>query len=464
MAQETVVDVTRLVDEQKIRPFNINLQIWAVLALISEGYDLSVMGFVGPALVRDWHISPGALGAVFSAGLVGILCGAPIFGFLGDRLGRKPAILFSVFSYGLLTLVAILATTVRELTIIRFFIGIALSGVLPNTTSLVAEYAPKRMRATFIWMGGAGLTFGGAIPGWVSAALVATHGWHLLFLVGGILPILVAVGLYFALPESLKYLALHECRRSEALKLVARVAPNLELGPDTRLVVPGERRAPEFAPKRLFDGNLIHVTPYLWTMYIVAMMADYFLSSWMPTLFVSAGIAPAHAALITSMYHIGGTAGGFAVCFFIDRFGLATLCAAYLVACPLAALIGMSRLSEFTLTGVVTLVGFCVSALKSGNVATNAIIYPTGVRAKAIAWASAVSRVGSISGPLFGGWFVAMAMPQALIFSMPAVPIGVGAIAVFLLRRRVAQYGIESSLARSHDAPPPFQGLTVPDR
>ena len=464
MAQERVVDVTRLVDEQKIRPFNINLQIWAVLALISEGYDLSVMGFVGPALVRDWHISPGALGAVFSAGLVGILCGAPIFGYLGDRFGRKPAILLSVFSYGLLTLVAIFATTVSELTVIRFFIGIALSGVLPNTTSLVAEYAPKRLRATFIWMGGAGLTFGGAIPGWVSAALVASHGWQVLFLVGGILPIVVAAGLWVALPESLKYLALHEGRRAQALQLVAQVAPQLELGPDTRLVVPGEQRAPEFTPTRLFAGNLVHVTPYLWTMYVAAMMADYFLSSWMPTLFVSAGIAPAHAALITSMYHIGGTIGGFAVCFFIDRFGLATLCASYLVACPLAALIGLSRLSELALTGIVTVVGFFISALKSGNVASNAIIYPTGVRAKAIAWASAVSRIGSISGPLFGGWFVAMATPQAVIFSLPAVPIGVGALAVFMLRHRVAQYGIEPSLARPHDAAPPLEGLTVADR
>lgn len=463
MAQERLIDVTKLVDDQKIRPFHINLQFWAVLALVSEGYDLSVMGFVGPALVRNWHISPAALGVVFSAGLVGILCGAPIFGFIGDRIGRKPAILLSVASYGVLTLVAILATTVRELTIIRFLIGLALSGVLPNTTSLVAEYAPRRLRATFIWMGGAGLIFGGAVPGWVSAAFVPTDGWHMLFVVGGALPLLVAVGLYFALPESLKYLTLHEKRHDEALRLVAKVVPALALGPETRLMVPGETRAPEFTPKRLFDGNLIHVTPYLWTMYIVAMMADYFLYSWMPTLFVSAGISPAHAALITSMYHVGGIAGGFVVCVLIDRFGLAALCGAYLVACPLAALIGVSHTSEILLAGVVTLVGFCVSAAKSGNVAVNAIIYPTGVRAKAIAWASAVSRIGSISGPLLGGWFVAMAMPQVLIFSMPALPIGLGAATAFLLRNRVGLYGIAPSLVRRRVLSAPLQSLAASD-
>ena len=85
---------------------------FAFLIVLFDGYDISAVGFAAPALVKAWGITDRvALGPVFSASLVGMLFGAPALGYVGDRWGRKIAIVLSCLIFGAFTWAAVLASS-----------------------------------------------------------------------------------------------------------------------------------------------------------------------------------------------------------------------------------------------------------------------------------------------------------------------------------------------------------------
>jgi MFS transporter, AAHS family, 4-hydroxybenzoate transporter len=102
MTDQPIVQVSRLLDERGLSSFQIKLIVWSFFIVLIDGYDIAAIAFAAPDLVRSWGVAPSALGPVFSASLVGILFGSAIFGWVGDRFGRKAALVTriccSVFS------------------------------------------------------------------------------------------------------------------------------------------------------------------------------------------------------------------------------------------------------------------------------------------------------------------------------------------------------------------------------
>ena len=128
--------------------------------MLSDGYDLAATAYAASGLAPALGVSRHDLGLVFSCSLFGMLFGAPIFGYLGDRFGRKKAIIGASVFYGVFSLLCALVTSLGQLEICRFLVGFGLGGLLPNVTALVAEFAPKGRRATFTTMTFLGLTAG----------------------------------------------------------------------------------------------------------------------------------------------------------------------------------------------------------------------------------------------------------------------------------------------------------------
>jgi MFS transporter, AAHS family, 4-hydroxybenzoate transporter len=177
MAANQTIDVTALIDDRKVDRFNAKLIILCFFIILFDGYDIGAAAFAGPALVKEWGVTNmAALGPVFSASLLGILFGSPIFGWIGDRYGRNKAIVGSCLVIGVFTFSAMWAHSLEQLTYLRFFAGIGIGGMLPNVIALTAEYSPKRARATFVIIMFTGITFGGALPGPISNWLMPTHG------------------------------------------------------------------------------------------------------------------------------------------------------------------------------------------------------------------------------------------------------------------------------------------------
>ena len=202
MALRTSVDVAELIDEQPLTAFSLAIVAFSFFIILWDGYDISAIAFSVPHIVRDWHITDRAvLGPVFSASLIGILFGSPLFGYAGDRIGRKIAIAGSCAVFGGFTLWAAWAHSLHQLFWLRALAGFGLGGLLPNLIALNGEYAPRRLRATLIIIMFCGITLGGALPALISVWLVPTHGWQIIFQIGGIVPLLTAVAVMLWLPE-----------------------------------------------------------------------------------------------------------------------------------------------------------------------------------------------------------------------------------------------------------------------
>ncbi len=181
MAGETEVQVSHFLDEYGVGSFQIKLLFWSVLIAFIDGYDIGAIAFAAPHLIAEWHVPPKALGIVLAASNFGVLFGSQIFGWIGDRYGRKTALIAANILFGVLTYWAAYSTNLTELSWLRFFAGLGIGGVIPNMVAINAELAPRHLRATLAIIATGMVPIGGALAGFVGAGLVPHYGWQILF-------------------------------------------------------------------------------------------------------------------------------------------------------------------------------------------------------------------------------------------------------------------------------------------
>jgi AAHS family 4-hydroxybenzoate transporter-like MFS transporter len=424
MPEQPTINITRLVDEQRIHLFGLGIIFLSFLVMFSDGYALAAAAYAAPMIVRQWHLNRAVMGPVFSASLFGMLFGAPILGYMGDRFGRKGAIILGCLLYGFSSLAIVESHTLHQLIALRFISGIGLGGLPPNTIALNAEFAPKRARATMIVFMFMGITVGGIFPGAVTAYL-PKYGWQGLFFIGGAFPIVVALASFFFLPESIKFLVLRDAHEKIA-NLARKLSPGISIPPGTKFLI-DEKHRTGFSIRLIFADGRVWMTPLLWLLFFCNLMANFFLNSWMPTLFQDAGLSVRQTALTMAMFYFGGIAGGITISRLLDKRGLAAIGFSFLLACPIVAAIGTPGLSHNLLSVAVFFAGFCILGNQLGLNAVSGLLYPTAIRSNGVGWA--------ISGPMIGGWLIARHLPLQRLFLAPVAPLLVGAVASFVLMR-----------------------------
>jgi len=430
-----VLNLEELVDGQKFGRFNINLLIWSFLAMVADGFDLAGLASAAPELARTWHVAPKAFAPALSASLFGILFGAPLLGHAGDRFGRKTLIVTGCIVFSLGTLATVWTTNLDQVVALRVLAGVGIGGLMPNAIALNSELAPKRLRATLIVLMFTGITAGASIPGLVQAWLIPRHGWQVMFWIGGLGPLIVAVCLLFTLPESVKFLAFKPDRHAEFLKSVRRLRRDLAIPDDAQFV--GAPVAPEskWGMKAIFRGSFAWITPLLWVCFASALMANFFLNSWLPLIFEGSGLSAKQNGIATSLYHSGGTIGGLLVSLALGRFGFTVIALLFLCATLAIAAIGFPGLSYMAMVSAVALSGFCTLGAQFGNNAASGLLYPTASRSSGVGWALGIGRFGSIAGPLVGGLLIGMKVPARQLFVLAAVPMVTGLIASICVAR-----------------------------
>lgn len=429
-----IVNVEDTIDNLKIGRFNVNLLFWLFIVMMLDGYDITAAAFSGPHLVSDWGIDRAELGPMLGASLFGILIGSLALGNVGDRYGRKVGTIVSCMIFGVFTLAAAWASSLGELSILRFLAGVGIGGVFPNAVALSAEYAPKRLRATMVILMFTGNTFGASLPGLVSMWLVPTHGFQILFSLGGVIMIAVALCLCFTLPESVRYLALRGDKQ-RTIEMLRRLDPGIEVNENDQFVT-HEAAGSKFHLRQLFEGKFAFATPLLWLVFAINLMIFYFINSWMPTLVSTVDGTATRGVLALTIFQLGGTCGGLALSRLVDKQGLKPITIMFCIAVPVVASLGYLATSWPDLMLFAAFIGgFCVLGLQFGLNATPGMLYPTSCRANGAGFAFGIGRVGAVLGPVVGGILVGMQLPISALYVYAAAPLIIGAVACFALTK-----------------------------
>jgi AAHS family 4-hydroxybenzoate transporter-like MFS transporter len=369
------------------------LLLLCFLVVAVDGFDTAVVGFIAPAIRAEWSIAVARLAPLFAAGLVGLMLGAFTVGPLADRYGRKVMLTASMIVFGVASLASAFSSGIQMLTALRLVTGLGLGGAMPTSITLASEYCPAARRASLVTLMFCGFTIGSALGGLIAAQVIDRYGWRPLLAGGGIAPLLLAPVLWRSLPESVLYLQ---------TAAAARLSPVLQL----------------------FEGGLLAGTLALWLAFFMSLLVVYLLSNWMPTLIQrSTGASLGHAALITAMLQIGGTAGAIFVGRLMDAFDPHyVLGAVYLAGAGCIVAISLSTANPWLMAGAVFGAGFCVSGGQVGANALSAEFYPTPYRATGVAWANGIGRSGSIVGSLLGGGMLAMGLEVTTVYALVAIP------------------------------------------
>jgi MFS transporter, DHA2 family, multidrug resistance protein len=172
------------------------------LSLVMVVVGNTVLNVALPTLVRDLHATSTQLQwMVDSYGLVfaGLLLTA---GALGDRFGRKGALIAGLVIFGAASAVSAFATSPNHLIITRALMGLGAAFVMPATLSILTSVFPphERGRAIGVWAGfaGAGAAIGPVAGGW----LLVHFWWGSVFLLNVPIVIAALVAGRFLVPTS----------------------------------------------------------------------------------------------------------------------------------------------------------------------------------------------------------------------------------------------------------------------
>jgi MFS transporter, AAHS family, 4-hydroxybenzoate transporter len=427
-----VLEIREAVNGQKFNRFTLNIAVLSFIILILDGYDMLSIAFVVPALAKAWNINPGSFGPILALGNFGLMVGAAIFGWVGDKYGRKNAILISTLLFAIFSFACAFATSFTSLLVYRVLAAIGIGGLQPAIFVLNSDYAPQKSKMKRVAMLFAGANIGGAIAGATTAKLLPVFGWQSVFVIGGVAPFVFALIIAIWLPESICWLAANNKGSSKIAALMKKLRPDLTLAPDIQFVYAKGEEGEKTSMKQLFAGRLRAITPMLWLNFMIANFCMLFVVSWMPTLFVNQGVPMGKAAAVTAIAPLAGIIGSIFVGIFLDKAGFkwgAIVPALTFIFMTIFGLIGVHG----PVIPMVAMIGVCVAGNYAIMPAFIPLFYPVNNRTNASGVALAVSKVGAILAPLVGGILITRQFSVEKIWFIAAAPALAGIFLVFVL-------------------------------
>ncbi|RKF50120.1 MFS transporter [Paraburkholderia fungorum] len=127
-----------------------------------DGYDLLCMGAALLFLKPHFNLDGSTIGWLGAIGFLGSALGLIVFGDMADRFGRKVIFVINLACFVIAALASAFVSSVWELMLARFVIGVAVGMDIPTSQSFLAEIAPGERRGrlagslpNMMWLGGA---------------------------------------------------------------------------------------------------------------------------------------------------------------------------------------------------------------------------------------------------------------------------------------------------------------------
>lgn len=427
MSQANEINVRALLDSRPISAYQKWIIALCFLVVVMDGFDVVIMGFVGPALKDAWSLTNEHLAPVLSAALFGLTFGALIAGPAGDKFGRRKVLCANVMLFGLFTLLVARAGSVTEMIAYRFIAGLAMGGIMPLVATLAREYSPVRRAALLVTIVFAGFTVGAAGGGFLAAWMIPHWGWESVFVFGGILPMLLSMMMVMMLPESLAFLVHKGKSRQKIRKIVERCAPGTSTD-QTTFTVPLPQTvgdAQESSVKTLFNNYYRVGTLLLWLGHFMHLFLVYLLGGWMPTMIKEAGMQMHQAAIISAMFQLGGPLGSIMLGWFMDRFrGALVLATSYAFGAVMLVVLSNAGGQYALLCATAFLMGAAFNGGGTGMNAFSSNFFPLNARATGNGWMHGIGRTGAILSAFAGAWMLGLGWnfyTIALVMTIPAL-------------------------------------------
>ncbi|WP_434447352.1 MFS transporter [Lentzea sp. E54] len=400
---------------------------------VVDGFDLLVTSFVGPAITKEWGLSPSSVGVLLSGGLAGMAIGALFLAPFADRIGRRRITLGSLALAALGMFAASFTENLSQLLIARVVTGVAVGTMAASLPVLTSEYANNRRKGLAVALITTGYGIGAVTAGLSTSALVGSLGWRSVFVFGGIATsILFLVGLRF-LPESIDYLVARRPRN--ALPRFNKILVSMGRTPVDELPAHATTSR-KVAMESLFRGGNAVRTVLVWLAFTSAQTAFYFASSWTPSLLLKAGMSNQQGISGGILFSLGGITGAALLGLLVSKVEARRLTAAYFgLAAVLLVLFSLSLGTLAIALVVAVLLGLFLNGTISGINVIVPTIYPAEARATALGMAVAVSRLGAVLAPLFAGYLVQAGWQPSAMYQVFTIPALVGAAATLLLTR-----------------------------
>lgn len=175
--------------------------LWAaMLGWGLDGMDVMLYAFALTAVQAEFHLSGADAGKPASIALLGAAFGGLLFGYIADRFGRARALIYSILFYSIFTAASATSHSLNALLVWRFLVGLGLGGEWAAGAALVSEAWPAEHRGKAIGIVQSGWAIGYIAAAMISAAVLPTHGWRVLFLIG-VAPAAFALWVWREVPE-----------------------------------------------------------------------------------------------------------------------------------------------------------------------------------------------------------------------------------------------------------------------
>ena len=229
----------RALDEAPISSAHVALMLVMAAAVTIDVMKPATLSFVLPGMTREYGLrSPlhptGSIPAALLplAGITGTVLGSFLWGWLGDRIGRRPSILMAAMTFIATSICGSMPSFALNM-VMCFVMGLGVGGMLPIMFTIMAETIPARHRGWLLVLIGGDVAGAYIITSWLAAALVPTLSWRILWLIGfptGVLLILLSRWI----PESPRFLLAHG-RTDEAAAIMKRYGAVIVPEPETQI-------------------------------------------------------------------------------------------------------------------------------------------------------------------------------------------------------------------------------------
>jgi AAHS family 4-hydroxybenzoate transporter-like MFS transporter len=285
--------------------------------------------------------------------------------------------------------------------------------------------------------------FGGTLGALLGGQVLPVFGWRVLFVVGGALPVLMALVLLRFLPESPRYLARRPDRWPELARLLGRFGH--EIPANAAFTDATEAAVARASLGALFTPELRRDSAALWAAFFSCLLAVYLGFNWIPSMLSGAGLGVSAASAGLAAFNFGGVAGAIAGGWLIGRFG-SRVTMLSMTAGATAGALGLAALPIHPgadTTSIILMLGWTGGLIHTVQTTMYALathVYPTAVRATGVGSAVSFGRIGALLSTYAGAWALEAGGSTAFFLCVAAaMTAALGALA--LVRRHVPGQG-----------------------